>query len=408
MRISRAVGLVSSFVLASAATFAVTFNAYGDLSHPTRITAALLAIIGIHSLRYFRLWLSRECFLSLGFLSYALLSLLWVEDIKAATATIPALVNFTLVLVLFSALVACHDLGAMLAGMLVGFLAAAAVYTLTTGYPFTYPEDFSYNTIAGMYLFGLFVTLVFGVYVRWKVMPLALGAILLVLIATTTSIKTNLGVTLGIVGAAFFYFKLSLRDVIRDVVIVVLFAAVLAYGIVSNQALTERVESGFARVSTGLGVLTNREGDSGSIGLGTREGWKNEGLKGWAANPVFGYGVEAFRADFGITSHSTPVDLLYNSGLIGCGLFYSMLASIAWRLLTARNAYRRSVRARVIIFLIAYSFISLSGLVYYEPFLAIFLAVSSGMVMRMERSSEHASRSSDRVADDAGAYAANA
>jgi O-antigen ligase len=160
------------------------------------------------------------------------------------------------------------------------------------------------------------------------------------------------------------------------------------------------VQSGFARISTGVAVLTNREGDSGEIGLGAREKWKNEGLKGWAANPVLGYGVEGFRSDFSITSHSTPIDLLYNSGLIGCTLFYGILASIAWRLLTARDAHRRNLRARVFIFLIAYSFMSLSGNIYYEFLLAIFVGVSSGMILRLEQAAagpKHAERSAGNV-----------
>jgi len=385
MRVSRIAGFLTSFILASVAMFAVTANAYGDTSHPTRIVLVLLIIISVHGLRFFRIWLSREIFLSMGFLAYCFLSLTWTADMNAATATLPALVTFTLVLVLFSALFAYHDIGALLWGMFVGFLVGAVGYTLKSGYPFTYPEDFSYNTIAGMYLSGLIITSVFGAYRGLKALPRVVGAILLILIATTTSIKTNLGVCLGIIGSSFFYFKLSLRDAIRDVIVIAILGVALVFGVLSNQALTERVQSGFARVSTGLGVLTNREGDSGSIGLGTREGWKNEGLKGWAANPVFGYGVEAFRADFGITSHSTPVDLLYNSGLIGCGLFYSMLASIAWRLFKARNSQRRGVRARIAAFVIAYSFISLSGLAYYDPFLAVFLAMSSGLIARSER-----------------------
>lgn len=96
--------------------------------------------------------------------------------------------------------------------------------------------------------------------------------------------------------------------------------------------------------------------------------------------------MEAFRADFSTTSHSTPIDLLYNYGLIGFGLFYGMFASIAWRLLKARNVQFRGVRARIAACLIAYVFISLSGTIYYEPFVAMFIATSSAVLMRLERS----------------------
>src|SRR5580704_1079611 len=174
MQLNRIAGLFGSFVVATVATFAVTANEYLDLSHPARITMALLAVVLIHCLRYLRLWLSREVLLNLGFLGYALLSLLWTTHIKYAMFTVPALVNFTLTLIIFSAFAALYDPRALLAGILAGFLAAAAYYSLKTGYPLHYPDDFSYNSIAGMYLFGFFATLVFGAYFRMTVLPLAL------------------------------------------------------------------------------------------------------------------------------------------------------------------------------------------------------------------------------------------
>jgi len=387
MRVNRAFTLLCSFTLAFGATFAVVVSASGDVSHPTRITAALLGIIILHAIGYQRLWFSREVFLSIGLLGYEVLSLSWTDYIKVATATMPAMVNFTLSLILFSALAAYHNVRALLAGMFAGFIAAAILYTLTSGFPFSYPEDFSYNTIASMYLIGLFITLTFGAYIRSTVLPASVGAVLLVLIAATTSIKTNLGIGLGVIGAGLLYFKLSTRGLLKTVAVVAVIGGGIAYGISENPALTERLQTGLARVSTGFAVLTNRESDAGNIGLGNRQGWKREGLKGWIANPVFGNGVEGFRADFGITSHSTPIDLLYNSGLIGFALFYAIFASIAWRLVTARNAKRRNIRARIAMVLIAYTFISLSGIVYYDQFLSIFVALSAGLMVRLERES---------------------
>jgi O-antigen ligase len=190
---------------------------------------------------------------------------------------------------------------------------------------------------------------------------------------------------MGIALSTLLYFKVSIREVIRTGVYLAIFAAALVYGVKSNPAVTERVQHGYERISTGLAVLTHREGDSGATGLGNRQGWTKEGLKGWVNSPVFGHGIEAFRADHGITSHSTPIDLLYNAGLIGCGLFYAAFASLAWRLFRARNPQTRGLRARITACFIAYLFISISGLIYYESFVAIFLALSSGLLMRLER-----------------------
>jgi len=389
MKEPKAAGLLGSFVLASCAMFVLTTNVFGDLAHPTRFSAILLVLIAIHALRYLRLWIGREVITYLLFAGYLLLSLSWTRDIRTAQATLPSIANFALVLILFGSLAAYHHRGAMLTGLLAGFLAAAAVYTLTTGFPLRYPEDFSYNTIAAMYFCGLFITAIFGAVMRWTILPLAIGAILLVLIAATTSIKTNLGIALGVTLATLLYFRGSPRVVIRSLVLVCLSAGAIGYAVTANQALNERVRDGLARVATGIAVLTNREGDSGATGLGNREGWKNAGLKGWAESPVFGHGVEGFRAEFGITSHSTPIDLLYNSGLIGFGLFYAMLASIASRLLQARDAASRGLRARIAGCLIAYTFISISGLLYYDAFFAVFVAVSAGLLMQAEHAAGH-------------------
>jgi hypothetical protein len=62
-----------------------------------------------------------------------------------------------------------------------------------------------------------------------------------------------------------------------------------------------------------------------------------------------------------------------------------MFASIAWRLLRAQDRRRRGLRARIVACLVAYAFISISGLIYYDPFVAIFVALSSGLLMRLER-----------------------
>jgi O-antigen ligase len=388
MRINRLFRLLLSFALASGTTLAIVVNAYGDASHPTRITQVLLGVLVVHAFTSNRFWFSREVLLGIAFLGYSLLSLAWTDYLRIAFVTLPAMLNSLLVLIIFAALAAYHDIRALLAGMFVGFMAGACLYTLTSGFPFTYPEDFSYNTIASMYLFGLFITLVFGAFIRSTVLPVAVGVVLLALIAATTSIKSNLGIALGMIGAGILYFRLSMRGLVKGAIVVAIFGAAIAYGIYRNPALTERVQSGFSRVSTGLAVLTNRESDTGGIGLQTRQGWQREGVRGWLATPVFGHGVEGFRADFGITSHSTPIDLLYNAGLIGFGLFYAMLGSIAWRLLQARDRRRRSLRARIAVFLITYSFISLSGIIYYDQFLPIYLAVSAGLLVRLEEYDE--------------------
>jgi O-antigen ligase len=386
MSVNLLAGRLGTLGVAGGATFVVAVSEYGDSSHPTLLTAELLALLLLHTVRYLRVWIGREVLLYAGLLAYSALSISWTENMHVAVNTLPSMTNFLLVLALFGSLAAYHEVGALLIGCVTGFGLAAVLYTLTSGFPFSYPEGFSYNTIAGMYLFGLFSLAVLGAYLRWLIVPLAGGVLLLVLITATTSIKTNLGLALGVTGATLFYFKPSATALIRGLLVVGILATGAAYAVRSNPAVEERVRNGFARVSLGVAVLTNREGDSGTTGLGNRQGWEREGLRGWAANPVFGSGMEAFRADFGTTSHSTPIDLLYNYGLIGLTLFYGLYGSIALRLLKARNPIFRSVRARLTAALIAYAFISLSATIYYEAFIAMFVALSTVLIVRLEAS----------------------
>jgi hypothetical protein len=144
------------------------------------------------------------------------------------------------------------------------------------------------------------------------------------------------------------------------------------------------------RVSTGAEALTSTHKDkdideqAGQLGLATRERWKNEGVAGWMRNPVLGYGVEAFRADVGITSHSTPVDLLYNFGLVGFGLFYGMFLSLLLRLWRAGQERRAGPHPLILAGIVGYASISLSGTVFYNGFLAVFIATSCAL-LRHER-----------------------
>ncbi|MEP7242296.1 MAG: hypothetical protein ABI885_01270 [Gammaproteobacteria bacterium] len=382
MRIDVTLGWLGSAVLAALASGVVTFNAFSEESHPVRIGVLLAVLIALHLMRYPRLAIPREIVLYLAFLGYLLLSLLWTENRPLAGDTMILIVNFLLVMILFSALITFHDRRPVLSGYVAGFLAAALLYSRISGYPFVYPEGFSYNSIAGMYLFGLILVMIAGWHFGRTLLPLLMGTVLVLLIAATTSIKTNVGIGLGLIAAAMFYFPSISGFARRYALPFVALLAILAYAVLSSAALFERVEAGYTRVSTGVEILIAREDETGATELGAREEWKDAGIRGWVANPVFGYGVEAFRNDIGITSHSTPIDLLYNSGAIGLVLFYSLLGSILWRLRGARSASRRGLFAMIFAVLVCYAFITLSGTMYYDYFMAAFVATSASLIPR--------------------------
>jgi hypothetical protein len=253
---------------------------------------------------------------------------------------------------------------------------------LTQGFPFSYPEEFSYNAIAGMYLFGLFVALMYMCLKGSKLILLPISAVVMLHIVATTSIKTNLGVALGVLGASLIYFRQMGAAIRRNVPALILLGACAAYGISTNDSILESLQHGIERVSIGVDVLQAREDVKGYSAFQERDQWRKQGIAGWVQNPVFGYGVEAFRADAGITSHSTPIDLLYNFGLIGLMLFYGMYLSITWRLWTLRAGRATSVALLAFGALVCYGFMSLSEPLHYNVFFTAFVAISTSLIER--------------------------
>jgi hypothetical protein len=357
--------------------------------HPARLAMVLGLLLGLHLLCYPRILFTRELTLYAALLAYMSLSILWTPDDTLALNTLLPGVDFLLLLVLFGSLVTFHDVRGVLFGMLCGFLFCAVLYTVTQGFPLSRPADFSYNAVAGMYLLGLFAVLAWGCYARHAFLCLGIALVIMMHIAATTSIKTNLGVLCGAIAAAVVYFR-NFGGVLRTYAIALIaVSAAMAYGVISNDKLLEGVQMGYARVSVGIEVLSAREDTPKGTSIVLRQDWKAKGLAGWAENPIFGRGVEAFRADYGITSHSTPIDLLYNFGLIGLVLFYGMFSTVIGRLYLMRGMHTGQLPVLVIAGLTCYVFISLSGTMHYNPFLAVFIGSSAAL---LRRESSHAPR----------------
>ena len=203
--VARMAGWLGTFALSAAAAFAPVLNAgLDDKFNPGRLAAVLGFLLLLHVLRYPKIVLSQEFVVYACLLFYMTLSTVWTPDPRIAINTLLPGLNFLLVLMLFGSLVMFHDLSAVLTGLLFGFC-GAGTYSLMTGFPFSRPDDFSYNAIAGMYLFGLFNIFIWGWYARQRLLCLLMAVVVMMLIAATTSIKTNLGVLLGALSAAFIY-----------------------------------------------------------------------------------------------------------------------------------------------------------------------------------------------------------
>lgn len=372
-----------TLVLSALATIEPMMAATFEKFNPVRQGAFLTLLIFMMLLLRPWLLLTRELGLYTVFTAYMFVTLIWAPSTTIGMNTLLPAVDFILLLLLCGSLVAFHDLRGVLMGALGGFLLGVLVYTRATGFPFVFPPEFPYNAIAGMYLLGLFMTLVFAWYTRWRIIPLLVVLVILVLIAATTSIKTNVGIALGAGAAALFYSRSFLRIFWRNFLLLSIASSALIFAVISNEAVLERVQFGLDRVSRGVQILQRREDAARDTSFDDRADWKNQGIKGWARSPLFGNGVEAFRADVGTTSHATPIDVLYNTGVLGLALFYALFGSVALRLLRIRGAKLRSLPALIFAGLVCYSSITLSATMHYNSFLAIYFAVSTGLLARL-------------------------
>jgi hypothetical protein len=384
VRLGRILGHATSFGLAAIAAFAATLDVTVESFHSARLAVVMAFLLLLHLAMDQRLPLRREGVIYACFVAYMLIELLWTDDLWLAMNTVIPAVTFLLASMLFASLAAYHDLRSVLAGTLCGILAGAAFYTAISGFPFTYPHDFSYNAIAGMYLAGLFVALLASCYARSRLLLIVIGCGLLLHLLATTSIKFNLGVLLGVAAASVLHFRHVGGLLRRHAFLLLLLVGALGYAAASNEALRAGIERGADRVALGVAVLEARENLPGYSAFQERARWQSDGLRGWLQNPLFGHGVEAFRSDFGITSHSTPIDVLYNSGLIGCTLFYAIFLSLMRRV---RHAPRGSDGLRTLILgaCVCYAFVSLSAPLHYNTFFAVFVGLSSALLGRRER-----------------------
>ena len=209
---------------------------------------------------------------------------------------------------------------------------------------------------------------------------LAIAVVILLHIVATTSIKTNLGIALGLAAAAIMYYRHFGRLLRRRLLLLTVLLGGLGFAIASSDKLSDAISHGAGRVFVGVQVLQARDNVAGYSAFGQRDYWRKMGIDGWKLNPVFGYGTEAFRDAYGITSHSTPIDLLYNYGLIGLALFYSVFASLAWRLIIVDRGRASSQRALIFAGMVCYVFMTMSGTLHYNAYLAAFLGISVALL----------------------------
>ena len=378
----KSVGWIGSFCLAAVAAVALCLDAFSSEFNSARFAVVLAALLLVHVVRFGRVVVFRETVMYACFLGYMLIELFWTGDRVMALNTLMPATNFLLVLILVGSLAADHELRAILAGALAGFFVTAAYYTSTSGFPFRYPLDFSYNAVAGMYFFGLILACLLAALSRRRAALLAVAGIIGVHIVATTSIKTNLGILMGAAVAGLAHFAQVSSLVRRNALVILAIVAAVGVAVATNQSAMERIRGGAERVELGVQILLAREDLPGYSAFERRASWQREGYRGLAANPIFGHGVEAFRSRYGLTSHASHVDIAYNSGLVGLVLFYGIFVSIFIRLYHARRDAFMEARLVILATTVAYLLMSFAGTIHYIATLSASLALGIAILKR--------------------------
>ncbi len=376
---------VAGSLLSAAAAFSLMLRmGFVEVFSSIWLTVALMAILFLATAIRPTWRFPKEAACYAVFILYMFTQLLWTPDPRLAFNTISPAIAFLLALVLFSTLVTSYPKRTVIKGALFGGLAGAVLYTVSSGFPLSYPEAFSYNAVALGYVFCLFLVFALGLMIRSPILLTGLAIVIVGHIFATTSIKANLGLAVALLVSFAFYFRSLVTILYRNLAILAAIAFSLVAVVVTNASLMQVIERGAYRVSLGVELLLVRDDIAGYGGYSKRRDWLDRGIEGWSESPVFGHGVEAFRSRYDITSHSTPVDLLYNSGLIGLLLFYGVFAFALRRLGRARNAYDRRIEAVFFGAITFIGFVSLSGVFHYNAFVAAILGISVGLLSRPE------------------------
>jgi hypothetical protein len=384
-RVDPAAAWLGTFPLSAVSTCLVALGAvFADELSSTRMHAVLFALLVWQVLLCPRLYVFRELKIYAALFAWLCVVLFWTEDLETAQNTMAPALNCVLTLLLFGSLVRYHEIRSVLAGALCGFLAAAMVYASQSGFPFNLPGQFSYNAVSYMYHFGLLVSVLYGWWRGSRALTAVLVAVTMMHVLATTSIKTNMGIVIGVLVAALVYRSLTGRILRRNLAVILVAVGAIGYLLATSPAVQSRLTTGIARLAIGLEVLQAREDVSGYSGFNERTDWMQSGLESWMRNPIFGEGVEAFRSDYGATSHSTVVDLLYNTGLVGFGLFYAVLGSLVLRLFELRGRLDPALGALVLAGTTSYAFMSLSGNVFYLAPLAAFVGLCAPLLERVQ------------------------
>jgi O-antigen ligase len=216
---------------------------------------------------------------------------------------------------------------------------------------------------------------------------IALAGILIAaqqVLSVTGSRKGMIMLALISLGTYFLYTKARF-NILR--IIPALIAGSLAFAAVIYKIVTGTYFERF------VGMFYGLKGEySGEASFDIRAQMIFNGLEMWFRSPLFGSGNEAFslKGGFGTYSHSTPIELLANYGIlgfIGYYLFLFLAFRYTWSLFRSGNDYLRAYAIWCLLALACVTFWGIFAVCYYEKTVGMVLAVVVGLSHHYSRNS---------------------
>lgn len=203
--------------------------------------------------------------------------------------------------------------------------------------------------------------------------------LLILPIVITLGSGSRRGLITIIVAISILYILKNPNEKIVLNIIVAIVGILIAYQFIKHSNLTYLT----TRIDSLLNVFSDNSNASASDQ--GRLDMIITGISMFTKKPIFGYGAGAFKnlAGYGIYSHNNYVELLVNFGIVGFGLYYSVIISCVIKLIKLINNgddYARLLLAFWIMRLVS----DIGNVSYYDRFTYIILAFSIAYVMLLK------------------------
>jgi hypothetical protein len=198
------------------------------------------------------------------------------------------------------------------------------------------------------------------------------------IIVVTGSRKAQL-MLLFLCGASFLIYTKGRFNISR-IVVGASAAAFLAYAAFTLLAGTAH----FSRLENLVEMI--RYGDTSDGSAMDRSYLVERGIELWKASPLIGHGNDSFTyiSGFGTYSHSNPVELMANLGILGLVLYYGVHYKgifRAVRLMKLRRSYARCIGIWFVVAMICFiGLFDLFAVSYYDKAIAIFLGAALAVI----------------------------